>query len=155
MEGVREAEFREVWSTGLYPHAREGNVAQARKDFARLEGRNWINFETIALMLHATAVKGLVKETIGTFEQFFPRRAQLPQLTLHGGSIRSRSGGGYGPHPHMAQEPDAYTYVTVLKGFASSADISSFSDLLGRMKSKSSKNKPSLHGYTTAISFLA
>ena len=168
MEGVREAEFREVWSTGLYLHAREGNVAQAKEDFARLEGRNWINFETIALMLHATAVKGLVKETIGTFEQFFPRRAQLSQLkygkptrTHYTEVLFAHAQAGNMDRIHiwlkrMADEkitPDAYTYVTLLKGFASSADISSFSDLLGRMKS--SKIKLNLHGYTTAISFLA
>jgi len=168
MEGEREAELREVWSTGLYLHAREGSVEQAREHFRRLEGRHWINLESIALMLHATAVEGLVKQTIETFERFFPRGAKPSQLmyskptkTHYTEVLLAHAQAGDMDRVHtwlkrMAEDkisPDAYVYAILLKGFGSSGDAPSFSKLLGRM---SSFGVPlNLHGYTTVISLLA
>ena len=167
-KGVREAELREVWTGGLYLHAMEGDVVLAREDFKRLEGQNWVNFETIALLLHATAAKGLLKETIETFERFFPRRAEpsrlkygKPTRTHYTEVLLAHFQAGDMDRIHrwvkrMTDDriiPDAYTYVMLLKGFASSNDVSSLVELLRRMKS--SGVKLNLHGYTTIISFLA
>ena len=166
-EDVREAELREVWSTGLYLHAREGSVARAWEIFTRLKERNWVNFEIIALMLHATAVKGLVERTIETFEHFFPRAkpSQLiygqPERTHYTEVLFAHAQAGNMDRIHtwlkrMTEDkivPDAYTYAILLKGFGSSSDITSFYKLLWRMKS--SGIKLGLHGYTTVISLLA
>ena len=168
MKGMRETELREVWSTGLYLHAMEGDVVQAKSDFMHLEQRNWINFDAIALMLHATAIKGLAKETIETFERFFPRGGQpsrfkygKPTRTHYTEVLLAHAQTGAMDRVHiwlkrMMEDkilPDAYTYAILLKGFAFSGDVSSLSKLLKRMKS--SGITPNLHGYTIVISFLA
>ena len=166
-EGARGAELREVWSTGLYLHAMDGNIAEARGDFMRLQGRGWVNYEAITLMLHAFAVKGLVNETVETFEQLFPR-AQ-PFKLKYGNPITSHYNEVLFAHANagamdrvqiwlkrMTDDkiiPDAYTYAALLKGFVFSGDVSSLSKLLKRMKS--SGVRPDLHGYTILISFLA
>ena len=168
MEGEREAEMREVWSTGVYLYAREGSIEQAREDFRRLEERGWINFESITLMLHATAVKGLVKQTIETFERFFPQGAS-PSLLMHGKPTKAhytevlfahaQAGDMDRIHTWLKRmtedkiSTDAYTYAILLKGFGSSGDDPSFSKLLGRMNSFGVPLN--LHGYTTVISVLA
>jgi len=167
MKDVREAELREVWSTGLYLHAREGSVARARVEFTSLEGRNWVTSEIVALMLHATAVKGLVKQTIETFERFFPRGAEPSQLvygrptkTHYTEVLFAHAKAGDMDRVHtwlkrMTEDkiiPDAYTYAILLR-FGSSGDVASFSKLLRRMDS--SGVKLNLHGYTTVISLLA
>ena len=167
-KGVREAELREVWSAGLYLHAMEGNVALAGEDFTRLEGRNWVNFEIIALMLRATAAKGLVKKTIETFERFFPRGAEpsrlkygKPTMAHYTEVLLAHARAGDMDRIHLWIKrmindkivPDAYTYVMLLKGFASSNDVPSLTELLRRIKS--SGVKLNIHGYTTIISFLA
>ena len=169
MEDAHEAELmREVWSTGLYLHAMEGSVEQAREDFGRLEERNSINFEIIALMLHATAIRGLVKQTIETFERFFPRGVEPPQLmygkptkTHYTEVLFAHAQAGDMDRVHtwlkrMAEDkisPDPYTYAILLKGFGSSGDVPSFSRLLRRMNSFGVPLN--LHGYTTVISLLA
>jgi len=168
MKGTREAELREVWSTGLYLHVKEGSVARAREYFMYLEERNWVNFEIVALLLHATAVKGLVKQTIRTFERFFPGGAAPSQL-VYGKPTRAhytevllahaRAGDMDRVHTWLKRmtddniTPDAYVYAILLKGFGSSGDVASSSRLLKTMKS--SGIKLNLHGYTTVISFLA
>ena len=168
MEGVDGPELREVWSAGIYLHAREGDIARAREDFAHLEERNWINFDIIALLLHATAVKGLVDRTIETFERFFPRGVEPSEL-LYGMPTRTHytevlfaygqagiMGRAHAWLKRMTEDkitPDAYTYAILLKGFGSSGDSASFSKLLRRMDS--SGVKLNLHGYTTIISLLA
>ena len=168
VDGVREADLREIWATGLYLHAREGNVEQAMEVFACLERRLWINFETITLMLHVTAVKGLVEETVKTFERLFPPGAE-PSLLKHGMPTEAHytevlfahaQAGAMG-HVHkwltrMMKDniaPDEYTYAILVKGFSSSGDVASLSKLLARMKSTGVKLN--LQGYTTLISFLA
>lgn len=167
-DGVFDAELREVWSTGLYLHAREGNVERATDVFARLERRGWINFETITLMLHVTAVKGLVKETIGTFNRFFPRGID-PSQFKHGKPsgahytevLFAHAQAGDMDHVHgwlskMMEDniaPDDYVYAVLVNGFSSSRDITSLSKLLEKMKSTGITLN--LHGYTTVISFLA
>ena len=168
MEDAREAELREVWSTGLYLHAKEGGVEEAREDFRRLEERNWINFESIALMLHATAVEGLVKQTIETFERFFPRGVRSSQLmygkptkTHYTEVLFAHAQAGNMDRVHtwlkrMVEDkisPDPHTYAILLKGFGSSGNFPSFSRLLGRMNSFGVPLN--LHGYTTVISLLA
>jgi len=168
MEDKREVELREVWSTGLYLHAKEGSVERARKDFKRLEERNWVNFETIHLLLHATALNGLVRQTIETFEHFFPRGAKPPQFkygmparTHYTEVLFAHAQAGNMDRVHtwlrrMAEDkiiPDAHIYAILLKGFGSSGDIPSFSKLLGRMNSFGVPLN--LHGYTTIISLLA
>ena len=168
MDDVRGAESRELWSTGLYLHAREGNIEQATEVFTRLKRRGWINFETITLMLHVTAVKGLVKETIRTFEQFFPPRANSGEL-----KYGKPTGAHYTEilfahaqardmdHVHiwltkMIQDditPDHYIFAILVKGFTSTGNVTSLSKLLERMKSTGVTLN--LYGYTTIISFLA
>ena len=166
--GARETELREVWSTGLYLHAREGKVEQAREDFRCLEERNWINLESIALMLHATAVEGLVKETTETFDRFFPRGAR-PSKLVYGMPTKIHYTEVLFAHAQagdmdrvrtwlkrMAEDkvsPDPYTYAILLRGFGSSGDVPSFSKLLGRMNSLGVPLD--LHGYTTVVSLLA
>ena len=167
MEDMHKSELREVWSTGLYLHAMEGSVAQAIEDFARLEERGWVNFDAIALVLHATAVKGLVKQTIETFERFFPRAksSQLvygkPTGTHYTEVLFAHAQAGDMDRVHtwlrrMAEDkivPDAYTYAILLKGFGSSGDHAAFFNLLKKMKS--SGIKPNLQGYTTVIALLS
>jgi len=168
MKGMHDAELREVWSTGLYLHAMEGNFAQARFDFMHLEQRNWINFDAITLMMHATAAKGLVEETIQTFERFFPRGGQpsqfkygKPERTHYSEILLAHAQTGAMDRVHIwlkrmmedGISPDAYTYAILLKGFAYSGDVPSLLKLLKRMKT--SGVKPNLHGYTIVISFLA
>lgn len=166
-EGARPKDLREVWSTGLYLHAMRGDPESAREDFIRLEQRGWVNFETIMLMLHATAVKGLVEETIKTFARFFPRgrpsefKYGQPERTHYTEVLFALAQAGEMDRAHvwlkrMADDgitPDDYTYAVLLKGFAVSGDNHSLKRLLKRMKS--SGVKPSLPGYTTVISHLA
>ena len=168
MRGMRGAELREVWSTGLYLHAKEGSVARAREYFTHLEDRNWVNFEIVTLMMHATAVQGLVKQTIRTFERFFPEGVEPSQL-IYGKPTRThytevllahaQAGDMDRIHTWLKRMtddkivPDAYIYAILLKGFGSSGDVASSTRLLERMKS--SGIKLNLHGYTTVISFLA
>ena len=168
MKDMHETELREVWSTGLYLHATEGNVPQAKFDFMHLEQRNWINFDIIALMLRATAINGLAKETIETFERFFPRGAE-PSRFKYGKPLKThyteillahaQTGSMERVHTWLKRmmedkiSPDAHIYAVLLKGFAFSNDVSSLLKLLKKMKS--SGIKPSLHGYTIVISFLA
>ena len=165
MDGVREGDLREVWTTGLYLHAREGNVEQAIDVFTRLERRRWINFETITLMLHVTAVKGLVKETVKTFKRLFPREAQPkygePKIAHYAEVLFAHAQAGSMGRVHkwltrMMEDkiaPDDYIYAILVKGFTSSRDVTSLSKLLGRMKSTGVTLN--LVGYTTVISFLA
>jgi pentatricopeptide repeat-containing protein PET309 len=168
LEGLREKELREVLSTGVYLHAMEGNVGRAKLDFMRLEQRGWVNFDTITSLLHATALRGLAKETIETFERFFPRGTQpsqykygKPDRTHYTEVLLAHAQTGTMDRVHiwlkrMMEDkisPDAYTYAILLKGFAFSNDVSSLLKLLRRMKT--SGVKPNLYGYTIVISFLA
>ena len=168
LDGVREADLREVWSAGLYLHAREGNIEQATEVFTNLERRYWVNFETITLILHATAVKGLVKETVRTFKRLFPRGAGPSELK-HGKPTRAHytevlfahaqagdMGRVYKWLARMMEDnisPDDYVYAILIKGFSSSRDVTSLSKILERMKFTGVTMN--LHGYTTVISFLA
>lgn len=167
-DGMHKAELRQVWTTGLYLYAREGNVEEAREVFTHLERQGLINFETITLMLHVTAVKGLVNATVKTFERLFPPGAEPSQLK-HGKPTgahytellfaHAQAGDMGNVHKWLTKmmedniAPDDYIYAILVKGFTSSRDVSSLSKLLEKMRSTGVTLN--LHGYTTVISFLA
>ena len=168
MDGVREENLRAVWSADLYLNAMEGSIQQAKEVFRRLEGRGWVDFESVTMMLHATAVKGLVEATVKTFENFYPPRAKPHQLK-HGKPTRAdytevlyahAQAGKMNDVPRWLKmmmnddiPPDDYVYAILIKGFGSAGDITSLSKLLERMKFTGVKLN--LHGYTTVIAFLA
>ena len=164
VEGVHGTELREVWSTGLYLHAMEGKVERAEELFRRLEQQNWVHSRTLALMLHVTAVKGLVKATAETFERFFPRTESSrhkPSKAHYTEVLFAYAQAGDMDHIHewikrMIEDnitPDDHTYGVLVKGLSISRNTTSLFQLLERMKS--SGVTFGLYGYTTLISFLA
>ena len=165
-DGAPGADHKEIWMTGLHLHAREGNLEKAKKFFAYLEQANAINFEAITLMLHTTAVKGLVKETVRTFQRFFPRKSKPSKHGMPTGAhytevlyAHARAGDLSNVHEWLQRMmgdnivPDEYIFSILVSGFTSSRDITSLSALLNKMKSTGVKM--GLHAYTTAIYFLA
>lgn len=164
---MSEPMFRRLLGTGLYLHAREGSVEEAREVFERLRKRGWVDNRGVALMLHATSVKGLVKETIETFERFFPRRASCSQYEFGKPTVAHYTevlfaltqAGDMDNVPvwleRMGKDgviPDLYLHVILLKSFSSSQNDLAFFQLLKGMRS--SGIKPNLQVYTTVLSLL-
>ena len=168
MDDAHGAELRDLWSVGLYLYAREGNVEKATEIFARLERRGWVYFESIVMMLHTTAIKGLAKATMENFERFFPQQATPSELkygkpteshyttvlfALARAGLMKRVPEWLKRMTEDGIAPDNYTYNVLIEGYISSCDSTSLTTLLGRMRVIGVTLD--LRGYTSIISFLA